>query len=533
MDCHDPDNTHFELIGVFKETHGLEQWAEQLFKHEGFCLWNGDKDYSYGYGYSGDYDFMQSSYDEWMSYMGCSAVSGFTDDNGNTLYSDAKPASGAKFEYGLYTDSKCTKLSDKTWRQYLVNAKPSYSSYFSYYSGGYNQYQQAQNYVDDVKRWNYLMNDYKVCQPCRAYRKDYNGYGNNGAGQNENNGNDGQGSVEQWGYNCNDYAGYQNVNQCYKFMTHTDLEEASANDLQRASSQGTILPVTVRGVAYGKGSVQNLDSSTHDQPTQKVQTTIIPIHHALYNEQRDLLGYLLVAVIAINIMICVFWKWIKHLRRWSQKRQFKKDVRDHLISDDDSNVETSSSDEEEYDDDDDEESTKNQNKAKIMDYYGGYRSRGRDIEKPPNMPMHSYSQDQDNSIVTCTSKKTAISAASLKSAGNPPSKVSDDVPPNAVVDTSSPQLEDRLKQLEDRLNTIIEEKGAELPPPPMTSDTKQEEFIVVTNTESSIHPTSTTSDDRPRGASKSSVQSTSSSWPKFVGGARRMMKKMNLSTSKK
>ena len=66
------------------------------------------------------------------------------------------------------------------------------------------------------------------------------------------------------------------------------------------------------------------------------------------------------------------------------------------------------------------------------------------------------------------------------------------------------------------------------------TNTKQGEFfVVVPNTESSINPTSTISDDGPRAATKSSVQSSSSSWPKFVGRTRRMMKKMTLTTNKK
>ena len=33
MDCHEP-NTHMQLIGVYKESDGLMEWAEQLFKHQ-------------------------------------------------------------------------------------------------------------------------------------------------------------------------------------------------------------------------------------------------------------------------------------------------------------------------------------------------------------------------------------------------------------------------------------------------------------------------------------------------------------------
>ena len=36
LDCHDTENTNFELVGIFKETDGIYDWAEQLFKHQGF-----------------------------------------------------------------------------------------------------------------------------------------------------------------------------------------------------------------------------------------------------------------------------------------------------------------------------------------------------------------------------------------------------------------------------------------------------------------------------------------------------------------
>lgn len=43
MDCHE-SRTHFKLVGVFKETQGMYDWTEQLFKHEGYCIWQGEED---------------------------------------------------------------------------------------------------------------------------------------------------------------------------------------------------------------------------------------------------------------------------------------------------------------------------------------------------------------------------------------------------------------------------------------------------------------------------------------------------------
>jgi hypothetical protein len=43
LDCHE-SHTHFQLVGIFKETEGMYDWTEQLFKHQGYCIWQGDED---------------------------------------------------------------------------------------------------------------------------------------------------------------------------------------------------------------------------------------------------------------------------------------------------------------------------------------------------------------------------------------------------------------------------------------------------------------------------------------------------------
>lgn len=68
MDCHEP-NTHFKLVGVYKESEGLYDWAEQLFKHQGYCLWDEDT-----------YEFMQEYREKWPTY--CIQLY-FPDEDGN------------------------------------------------------------------------------------------------------------------------------------------------------------------------------------------------------------------------------------------------------------------------------------------------------------------------------------------------------------------------------------------------------------------------------------------------------------------
>ena len=70
LDCHEP-GTHMKLVGVFKETDGMFDWTEQLFKHEGVCIWN-DEDL---------YDDMETWMGNWpegcaqLSYPGRSKIS--------------------------------------------------------------------------------------------------------------------------------------------------------------------------------------------------------------------------------------------------------------------------------------------------------------------------------------------------------------------------------------------------------------------------------------------------------------------------
>jgi hypothetical protein len=64
--------------------------------------------------------------------------------------------------------------------------------------------------------------------------------------------NDGEGD-ENERYNCYDDAGYTNVDQCYKFETHTRLEPAYESDLNLADDQGSILFIKANGRSYGRG----------------------------------------------------------------------------------------------------------------------------------------------------------------------------------------------------------------------------------------------------------------------------------------
>jgi hypothetical protein len=67
---------------------------------------------------------------------------------------------------------------------------------------------------------------------------------------------------EQWGYNCvGEYSGATNCNLCKTFLASAGddndaWELASAADLERASSQGTIVEITVDSQTYGSGGIR-------------------------------------------------------------------------------------------------------------------------------------------------------------------------------------------------------------------------------------------------------------------------------------
>ncbi len=304
MDCHDPDTENWELLGVYKEASyfGNDAFFEQLFKHEGVCVWN-DSDL---------YDFMSETRENSFS-SGC-LDTGITDSTLGELYIDLKPTYNGNMTYSLYTDYICSQ---------------EYAGY------DYNVESVAANmgllYGSYMQAWNDAMEAFKVCQPCRAYNLQVSGksqyssysYTDDGNGYNrkrdlkekkegkESNtdekrklewynwkSDDSTSSTDdaaaatddaaaatddetsyynQYYYNqydgaygaedgwyeddyydpnygwfrCDDDADYSNVNQCMKFRSHADLEAASWEDLVAATNQGGILEVSVNGVTFG------------------------------------------------------------------------------------------------------------------------------------------------------------------------------------------------------------------------------------------------------------------------------------------
>jgi len=225
MDCHEP-RTHWKLLGVFKESDGLEDWAEQLFKHEGVCVWNSED----------TYEFMEEQREKWPNE--CTEL-GLSDGNGNTLYMHLKPLAEGNMTRGVYTDEDCTTESTLSYSDYVIMY---YQRYYYYYNNYGQGDEEAAQWDENFIAWNEYMSTYKICQPCRAYslnkESDDSNSKSNSGDRRLGDDNDGEGDNEQWGYDCEDEAGYLNCNQvsdvaCVNDISHSLLSYSATSSKPR------------------------------------------------------------------------------------------------------------------------------------------------------------------------------------------------------------------------------------------------------------------------------------------------------------
>lgn len=288
MDCHELDTSTWELLGVFKEAayFGNDAFFEQLFKHEGVCVWN-DED---------TYEFMsEAREDSWSE--GCIQTYTKNDEGSDYLYIDLKPTYNGNMTYALYEDYVC-----KTEYDGVSVSVDSVASSMGLLYGSY------------LDQWNDALEIYKVCQPCRAYNLQYSnsnsnyksryskysnsngkyqyysqsasasaGYNKYSKYSNYNYGNGRQRELNNDDYyydpndgyfQCDDDADYTNVNQCMKFRTHAELEVATWEDLVSATNQGGILQINVSGTIFGSERISReqeayVDSVRRQQVAQE------------------------------------------------------------------------------------------------------------------------------------------------------------------------------------------------------------------------------------------------------------------------
>ena len=218
MDCHE-ENTSFTLLGLFKHREP-DDWMEQLFKHEGYCIWTDE-----------EYDFMKGARKAWP--QGCTYAQA-KDMLGGQLYYDIKPKSNGRIGVGIYTDTKCVQ----EYHGPLSVNQVVGGDFFEQGSGSggdYEQYYGALTYSEAQELWDSAFNIFAICQPCIAY--DLQNYYSDQYGQGQNyyynNGGD--------DFSCDDQAGYTSVNQCMKFMAKTAMDTATTRDVVLAHRQGSLV----------------------------------------------------------------------------------------------------------------------------------------------------------------------------------------------------------------------------------------------------------------------------------------------------
>lgn len=147
---------------------------EQLFKHEGICLWSDE-----------EYAFMSSARESWP--QGC-ILSGTTTEDGNPIYYDLKPVQGGGITLALYTDERCVEEYQKQSRNDPINIENVIGNLLVEGGSGdshdNNNYDFSSTYDSleaSLAAWDTAFDIYKVCQPCIAH--DLLNYGYNGKGQ--------------------------------------------------------------------------------------------------------------------------------------------------------------------------------------------------------------------------------------------------------------------------------------------------------------------------------------------------------------
>lgn len=274
MDCHEPNSTTWKLLGIYKQAFYASEWFEQLFKHEGYCLWDEDT-----------YEFMHSNYDAWPE--GCTQ-SKATSSSGDSLYIDLMPSPGGSMAFALYTDDVCKTTYDDPSE---YDTKLAYALASSEYLSG--------DYLDE---WNAKLNVYKYCQPCITYNLNNNG---NNKRNRRRRLEDDEDPTDGY-YDCDDAAGYTNVNQCMKFHTKTTMVSATIQDLQLAHQQGGIVEISILGHVYGFPM-----SSNSSQTSSYYQSQLASGEPAVSskNAMNLLISSIVVLSLAILCLVLVIrWK---------------------------------------------------------------------------------------------------------------------------------------------------------------------------------------------------------------------------------
>ena len=206
---------------------------EQLFKHEGDCVWTDE-----------EFKFMQQDRDGWPH---ACTESYYTDENGVTLYYDTKPEPYGVMSIGIYNDDLCID-------EYTGNIDV--GDVFQWDKRDADDYAAASSSLEEeLAIWNDYFSVWRQCQPCKAYDLT-----NIVAGKGYDSNRDGDRYDGDEEFKCHDDAGYDDVNQCMKFKTKTKMLSATYRDVEMAGHQGTITRVAVGNYVFGSSISEKADT---------------------------------------------------------------------------------------------------------------------------------------------------------------------------------------------------------------------------------------------------------------------------------
>lgn len=244
MDCHLED-TNFSVLGFFKHRN-YDDWMEQLFKHEGMCVWTEE-----------EYAFMKSARKAWPK--GCIDSGSMTDDGEYNLYYNIKPLRNGRIAFGLYTDSQCVE-------DYSVSTDELEDIIGNLFVDAGGSGSQDENYdfssdslSDSMERWHSAFDVWHTCHPCVAYdienldgtkytgNDDDANYYYDDYYQNRRRKLGGEYDAQGDVFECYDDAGYTNVNQCMKFSAKTVMKTATFRDLSLGRTQATLVEYPLSG----------------------------------------------------------------------------------------------------------------------------------------------------------------------------------------------------------------------------------------------------------------------------------------------
>lgn len=211
-------------------------WMEQLFKHEGVCVWG----WNIYYNMKNIYKMVKPNMCVFVSY----------DVDNNPYYIGWQPMVGGNLGLMLYSDERCS--------EYYTGSVTVDNVCSSYLEQNYNNNNNKRDLKDEKKGgshpcamynyleyFNYQLDEWKLCQPCTSYDP-----------------------KNKW--DCYDDAGYTNCLQCMKFRNKAGSVAAGIDLVKLASRQNGIAEIDICGTSFGYGGFgSNVGPITYSQAAEQ------------------------------------------------------------------------------------------------------------------------------------------------------------------------------------------------------------------------------------------------------------------------